>query len=145
MKPTTVNDGKYEISFDPEKIDWPRVHGWLTSSYWTPGISFDRVKKAAENSALGLGAYIDREQVGYLRVISDKTRFAYLCDVWVDERHRGQGIGRAMVQTALEHPDMANVSWLLATKDAHGVYTKLGFEPLKNPDRCMVRGTFCQS
>lgn len=79
-----------------------------------------------------------REQAGFLRVISDKSRFAYLCDVWVDEPHRGRGVARRMVQCALDHPDFATVNWLLATLDAHGVYAKLGFSPLTNPERYMA-------
>jgi ribosomal protein S18 acetylase RimI-like enzyme len=119
------------------------VHRWLASSYWTPGISLDRVKTAAENSALVLGAYLGEEQTGYLRVISDKTRFAYLCDVWIDASHRGKGLGQMMVQHALNHPAFATVNWLLATLDAHGVYAKLGFTPLEDPGRWMSKGKFC--
>lgn len=132
-----------DISPDMARIDWPRIHGWLASSYWTPGISMERVRRAAENSALVLGAYLGAEQIGYLRVVSDKTRFAYLCDVWVAEEYRGRGIARGMVETALEHPDFATVNWLLATLDAHGVYAKLGFNLLQNPERWMSKGTFC--
>jgi GNAT superfamily N-acetyltransferase len=145
MELSSWKSGEYEISSDVRRIDWSRVHGWLAASYWTPGISLERIKKGGENSALVLGVYSAGEQVGYSRVISDKARFAYLADVWVEEKHRGKGIARAMVKIALEHPDFATVSWLLATKDAHGVYAKLGFEPLKNPERWMTRGTICQS
>jgi len=137
---------EYQISSNISKIDWPRVHRWLASSYWTPGIPFERVKKGGKNSALVLGVYdAEGEQVAYSRVISDKARFAYLADVWVDKKHRGKGIGSAMVRTALEHPDFKTVSWLLATKDAHGVYAKLGFEAIKNPERWMGRGAFCEN
>ena len=103
----------------------------------------ERVRRAADNSALVLGAYVDGVQAGYLRVVSDKTRFAYLCDVWVEEVHRGKGIARRMVQAALEHPDFVTVNWLLATLDAHGVYAKLGFTPLPDPARFMSKGNFC--
>jgi ribosomal protein S18 acetylase RimI-like enzyme len=141
-EPSTTTD--YEISPDITRVNWKRVHEWLASSYWTPGISLERVRRGGENSALILGAYDKKgEQVGYLRVISDKTRFAYLCDVWVDEKHRGQGVARRMVQRALEHPYFATVNWLLATLDAHGVYEKLGFTALKNPERWMSKGRFC--
>lgn len=101
----------------------------------------DRVKRAAENSALVLGAYKDGIQVGYLRVVSDRTRFAYLCDVWVESAHRGRGLARQMVQTVLDHPDLKTCNWLLATQDAHGVYAPLGFAPLPVPARFMVKGT----
>ncbi len=137
------NPPDYEISSDLQRIDWHRVHSWLASSYWTPGISLNRVKRGAENSALVLGAYSPAGQVGYLRVVSDKSRFAYLCDVWVDENHRGKGLARRMVQEALNHPDFATVNWLLATLDAHEVYSRLGFTPLENPERWMSKGKFC--
>jgi GNAT superfamily N-acetyltransferase len=143
MEPSPLRFGDYEISSDIGRIHWQRVQEWLASSYWTPGISLERVKRAGENSALLLGAYKNGEQVGYLRVISDRTRFAYLCDVWVEEQHRGKGLARRMVQTALEHPDFATVNWLLATVDAHRVYAKLGFTPLRNPERWMSKGHFC--
>lgn len=119
------------------EIDWARVHQWLASSYWSPGISRARVERAAQNSALVLGAFRQGEQVGYLRVISDKTRFAYLCDIWVEEKHRGRGLGRAMVRHAMQHADFSTVAWLLATADAHGVYSALGFGSLKEPERWM--------
>jgi GNAT superfamily N-acetyltransferase len=133
----------WEISSELSRIDWQRVHRWLASSYWSPGISPERIKRSAENSALVLGAFVGAEQVGFLRVVSDKSRFAYICDVWVDQPHRGQGIARAMVQFALDHPDFTTVNWLLATVDAHGVYAKLGFTPLSNPERWMSKGRFC--
>lgn len=134
---------EYEINSEFDRIDWARVHAWLSTSYWTPGISLDRLKRAAEHSALVLGAYKNGGQVGYLRVVSDRTRFAYLCDVWVDVNHRGNGIARRMVQAALDHPDFATVKWLLATLDAHPVYAKLGFKPLENPEHWMSKGAFC--
>jgi GNAT superfamily N-acetyltransferase len=134
---------EYELSSEIGRIDWVRVHEWLASSYWTPGISLERVRRGGENSALVLGAYKAGDQVGYLRVVSDKTRFAYLCDVWVDEKHRGKGLARRMVQVALDHPDFATVNWLLATLDAHGVYAKLGFTLLQNSERWMSKGKFC--
>lgn len=143
MQPPNAILEEYDLSPDPARIDWPRVVAWLASSYWTPGISSQRVRRAAENSALVLGAYRRGEQAGYLRVVSDKTRFAYLCDVWVDAGHRGRGLGRRMVRYALDHPDFATVNWVLATLDAHDVYAKLGFTPLTNPERWMSKGQFC--
>ena len=133
---------EYRFTSDIAEVDWPRVHSWLASSYWTPGISLERVRRAAENSALALSTFKKNVQVGFLRVVSDRTRFAYLCDVWVDAPHRGRGLARAMVQAALDHPDFTTCNWLLATQDAHGVYAKLRFTALPNPERFMVRGKF---
>jgi GNAT superfamily N-acetyltransferase len=135
--------GDYELTTDLNRNDWPRVTAWLGSSYWSPGITLERVRKGAENSALVLSIHKGGAQVAYARVVSDRTRFAYLCDVWVDAPHRGRGLARAMVRFALEHPDFAAVNWLLATLDAHGVYADLGFTPLADPARWMSKGTFC--
>lgn len=142
MEPAAAvpNLADYELTSDLVRVDWPRVHSWLTSSYWSPGISLERIRRAAENSALVLSAFKDDTQAAYLRVVSDRTRFAYLCDVWVDTPHRGQGLARHLVQTALNHPDFATCNWLLATLDAHGVYQKLGFTPLPNPEKFMAKG-----
>jgi GNAT superfamily N-acetyltransferase len=133
--------GDYELDTAIERVQFARVHGWLTESYWSPGISFERVVHAAEGSSLVVSAYRGNEQVGYLRVVSDRTTFAWVCDVIVDEAHRGKGLARAMLNFALEHPDHQGLRrWILATKDAHGVYAACGFEPLKAPERWMLRG-----
>ena len=116
-------------------VDFKRVHAWLASSYWSPGIDRARVERGAQNSALVLSAFDDAgSQIGFLRVVSDKTRFAYLCDVWIDEAHRGRGIAKAMVQHALDHPDFITITnWTLGTKDAQGVYAALGFRDIREP------------
>lgn len=115
-----------------EKVDFAQVTSWLTTSYWTPGIPRERIEHAARHSALVLSAYdATGHQAGFLRVVSDKARFAYLCDVWVAEAHRGQGLARQMVRHALEHPEFATVStWTLGTRDAQGVYEALGFREI---------------
>ena len=120
------------------RIDFERVHGWLSRTYWSPGISREKVERAARHSSLVVGAYREGVQVGYLRVVSDRTAFAYLCDVYVDEAHRGQGIARRMVRYALEHPEFQGLRrWMLATRDAHDVYRGLGFDLLPMPERWM--------
>lgn len=116
-----------------DHVDFARVHAWLASSYWTPGISRERIERASRYSALVLSAFApDGRQSGFLRVVSDKTRFAYLCDVWVDEEYRGQGLARALVRHAMNHPEFATVTtWTLGTKDAQTVYTPLGFRDMR--------------
>ncbi len=111
---TRTHEG-YILEEGLSRIDWSRVHAWLTASYWSPGIAREQVERAARHSALVLAAFSGHEQVGYLRVVSDNTRFAYICDVWVDAAHRRRGLARAMVQYAMEHPDFSTVGWLLAT------------------------------
>jgi ribosomal protein S18 acetylase RimI-like enzyme len=128
--------GAWVIREGVEAVDFARVHAWLASSYWSPGISRERVETGARHSALVLGAFDDGSgvQTGFARVVSDKTRFAYLCDVWVDEAWRGRGIARALVRHAMEHPEFATVStWTLGTKDAQSVYAPLGFRDIREP------------
>jgi GNAT superfamily N-acetyltransferase len=129
----------YEIDDARERLDFERVHGWLTAVYWSLGISRERVEKGAAYSSLVVGVYKDGVQVAYLRVVSDRTRFAYICDVYVDEAHRRQGIAKAMVRYALEHPDHQGLrQWLLATSDAHRIYGAVGFTSLPKPERWMT-------
>ncbi len=97
------------------------------------------VERAARHSSLLVGAYHQGLQVSYLRVVSDRTTFAWICDVWVDEAHRRRGIARAMVRFALAHPEHQRLRrWLLATTNAHGVYQAVGFEPLAEPHKWMT-------
>jgi len=121
-------------------IDFACVTQWLAGSYWSAGIARPEVEKGARNSALVVGAYgPEGAQAGYARVASDKTRFAYVMDVFVDETHRGKGLAGAMLRFAMDHPELQDVyQWLLATQDAQGVYAKLGFKPLEYPERWMV-------
>ena len=130
---------EYEIDDRPSRIDIDQVHAWLTTSYWSPGITLERVRRAFKNTALVVGVYRGSTQVGVLRVISDKTTFAWIADVWVDEGARGQGIARAMVRFAQGHPDDQGLRrWVLATQDAQGVYRECGFELVENPERWMI-------
>jgi len=126
----------YQCDDDRGRIDWPRVHGWLASSYWSPGISLERLRRGADASALAAGIYdAAGNQAGFARVVSDTTRFAYLCDVWIAEEHRGRGLGRALVRFILDHPLFAEIDrWCLRTEDAHGVYAELGFIPSPAPE-----------
>ncbi len=116
-------------------MDFATVREWLANSYWVPGIERETIEHASCHSALVLGAFQEGTQVGFLRVVSDKSRFAYVCDVIVAETARGQGIARAMVQHVLNHHDFATVrTWTLATRDAHGVYAPLGFQTMDAPE-----------
>lgn len=123
-----------EIITGIERMDFARVTAMMTSAYWSRGIGEAEVRRAAANSALVIGAFIDGRQIGYGRVISDKTRFAYLTDFYVDEGCRGQGTAKKMVEAALKSPELAEVyQWLLVTGDAHGLYKKCGFSVISRP------------
>jgi len=128
-----------ELSDDKARLDVARIHGWLASSYWSPGIARDLVERAIAGSHC-LGAYEGGEQVGFARMITDHATFAWLADVWIDEPARGQGLGRRMVGWFLDdarYRDLRRIA--LATADAHGVYEALGFHALKRPGRYMER------
>jgi GNAT superfamily N-acetyltransferase len=130
------------LSDDLARIDLDRVHGWLTGSYWTPGITRDRVAKQNAGSHC-LGAYHpEHGQVGFARVISDRASIAWISDVWVDASVRGRGLGRRLVGWFLNHPDYATVRrFVLVTADAHGVYEGVGFHAPLRPERYMERLT----
>ncbi|WP_394791396.1 GNAT family N-acetyltransferase [Rhodoferax sp.] len=129
--------GAYSISTDPDRMDMAAVHAYLAQSYWSPGISRERVERAAANS-LVFGMFHAGQQVGFARVVTDKTSFAYLADVYILEAHRGQGLSKWLMQTILGHADLQGLRrFLLATRDAHGLYAQFGFSPLANPDRLM--------
>lgn len=128
MENITLKDGT-------ENIDFVQVTKMLSDAFWSKGIEIDEVKKGAENSALVVGAFFNKDkQIGYARVISDKTRFAYITDVYVDENYRKKGIGQKMINYILNHHELKDVyQWLLITKDAHGVYSKVGFKTISRP------------
>ena len=128
-----------ELSDDRARLDIARIHGWLASSYWSPGIARGTVERAVAGS-LCLGAYHDGVQVGFARAVTDRATFAWLADVWVDVGARGQGLGRRMTGWFVDHPDLAGIRrFALVTRDAHGVYAAHGFAPLLRPDRYMER------
>lgn len=127
----------YEISTDPTRLQPAATHAYLTRSDWSPGIPPDVVARAIANS-LCFGIYLGQEQVGFARVVTDKATFAYLADVYVLEEHRGQGLSRRLVETIQAHAELQGLRrFLLATRDAHGLYAQFGFQPLAAPGRMM--------
>lgn len=127
----------YEISTDPARLDLDAIHAFLTQSYWSPGIPRATVARAIANS-LCFGVFHQGQQVGFARMITDKTTFAYLCDVYVLEAHRGHGVSKQLMNHVMKHPDLQGLRrMMLATRDAHGLYAQFGFTPLAAPDRMM--------
>lgn len=127
----------YEISTDPSRLDVDAIHAFLSQSYWSPGIPRAKVARAIENS-LCFGAFWGGQQVGFARVVTDKTTFAYLCDVYVLEAHRGRGLAQQLMDRVVAHPDLQGLRrMMLATRDAHALYAKYGFTPLAAPDVMM--------
>ena len=134
---TEHRKGEFVISTDKERIDLGVVHGFLTESYWARGIPREVVARSIENS-LCFGVYGDGKQVGFARVISDYATYAYIADVFVLESYRGDGLGKWLMECIMRHPWLQGLRrWSLATMDAHGLYAKFGFTPLKTPERFM--------
>ena len=134
-----IAHAEYEIDDDPTRLDFAQAQAWLSGAYWSPGITRAQVERAARFSSLVVGAYRGGRQAGYLRVISDRTAFAYICDVFVDSAHRKQGLAKAMVRFALSHPEHQHLRrWLLVTRDAHGVYREVGFDALPQPENWLA-------
>jgi ribosomal protein S18 acetylase RimI-like enzyme len=119
----------YEISTDPARLDVTAIHAYLTRSYWSPGIPIEVVERALRQS-LCFGVYESAggAQVGLARVVTDYATFAYLCDVYVLEEHRGHGLGKRMMRELMAHPALSGARRvMLATRDAHGLYAGFGF------------------
>jgi len=127
----------YSISTDASRLDAGAIHAYLAQSYWSPGIPRSTVERAIANS-LCFGVFKGAEQVGFARVVTDRATFAYLADVFILEAHRGKGLARPLMAAIRAHPDLQGLRrWLLATRDAHGLYRKCGFRELGNPSRFM--------
>ena len=131
----------YRFSDRVEDVDRELVHRWLSEqAYWALGRTRERNDRAIDGSRVF--AVLDQEsgaQVAYARVVTDGAEFAWLCDVFVDEAVRGRGVGELLVRGVVEALAPLQLKrMLLATKDAHGLYAKLGFAPLEEPDRWML-------
>ncbi len=128
---------EYYVSSDKSKLDIDVIHSFLTDSYWSKGIPRSVVEKSIENS-LCFGAYHGDEQVGFARVISDHATFAYLADVFVLEEHRGRGLSKMMMSAVVKHSALQGLRrFILATRDAHGLYAQFGFTKVTHPERWM--------
>ena len=133
-----VTFGEFNISTDHSRLDVDAIHRFLsTESYWAQDRTREQTEKAIENS-ICFGAYNDELLVGFGRVVSDHATFAYVGDVFVIEEFRGRGIAAMLMEAMLAHPDLQNLRrWVLATRDAHAVYSRHGFAQLAHPERWM--------
>jgi len=130
---------RIEIDCDPARLDIDRIHGFLAQSYWAQDIPRRIVERSIANS-LNFGVYETGQQIGYARVVSDFATFAYLADVFVVEACRGRGLAGRLVRAVLAHPDLQDLRrWMLVTRDAHGLYTREGFNVVAAPDRFMEK------
>jgi GNAT superfamily N-acetyltransferase len=132
--------GEYTISTDMTRLDINLIYEFLsTHSYWAKGRTRVAVERSIAHS-LSFGLYRQEQQVGFARVVTDYATFAYLADVFVLKAERGRGLGKWLIATIVEHPDLQVLRrWLLATRDAHGLYQQAGFTLLAQPERWMER------
>jgi GNAT superfamily N-acetyltransferase len=129
MSSTDATAAGYEVSTELSRLDFAAMHAFLTRSYWSPGIPFATVERAARNSlCFGLYEKASGRQVGLARVVTDHATFAYLCDVYVLEEHRGRGLGKFLMRAVMSHPALTGARRaMLGTRDAHGLYRRFGF------------------
>ncbi|HEX4933841.1 MAG TPA: GNAT family N-acetyltransferase [Gemmatimonadaceae bacterium] len=127
----------YELTTDPSRFDVDAIHAFLSRAYWSVDVPKAVIEKAIAHS-LCFGVLCDGAQVAFARVITDRSTFAYLADVYVHEAHRGRGLSKRMMDAIVAHPELQGLRrWLLVTRDAHGLYAQYGFTPLANPNRMM--------
>lgn len=134
-----INDGSFVLSDDPARFDLARAHRWISQeSYWAEGIPVETFARACANSLVA-GVYApDGSMAAMARVVTDRATFGWVCDVFVDEAFRAQGLGKRLMAYLQGHPDLQGFRRLhLATRDAHGLYRQFGFTGLTNAENWM--------
>ncbi|MDG1331845.1 MAG: GNAT family N-acetyltransferase [Crocinitomicaceae bacterium] len=130
------------ISTDKSKLDRQMIIEYLQSSYWAKTRSAETIKKSIEHS-MCFAVYSEGKQIGFTRVVSDQSVFAYLMDVFILEEYQGNGYGKALMQAIMQDPDLVDVeNWFLRTMDAQGLYQQFGFTELEFPERTMAKRNF---
>jgi GNAT superfamily N-acetyltransferase len=137
MKIREFKKGKYFLSNDKQKLQIELIHKFLSNSYWAQNIPIDIVQKSIDNS-LSFGLYKGHDQIGFARIVTDFATFAYLADVFIIEEYRGQALAKWVMDVIMGLPELQGLrSWMLKTKDAHGLYEKYGFTKPRYPERVM--------
>jgi GNAT superfamily N-acetyltransferase len=132
-----VKKGNFIISTNKKKLNLRLIHNFLKNSYWAKDIPYEIVLKAVKHS-LCFGVYDGKKQIGFARVLTDYARFAHIHDVFIIEKYRGQDLSKWLIKTILSHKDLQNLKkWMLATRDAHSLYKKFGFTPIRHPEKLM--------
>ena len=141
----TWHQNGFIVSDEKNYLNAEYIHDYLSNkSYWAENIPFEIVRRSIEGSFC-FGVYYKEmqalpngKQVGFARVITDNATFGYLADVFIDEDYRGRGLGKWLMETIMSHPELQGFrGWMLATRDAHSLYAKFGFEPLEQSQRIM--------
>ena len=133
--------GGYHVSSDPTLFDVDVFHQYLSQeSYWAKGRLLETTRRVLAHS-LVFGLFGPTgEMVGAARVVTDHGTFAWICDVFVLEAHRGKGLGKLLMASVIAHPSVHNAKRaFLGTADAHGFYEGFGFAKPQRPERLMMR------
>ena len=135
-----IEQNGFLISTARSRLDLDAIHDFLSKeSYWAQNRTRTQTQKAIDNS-ICFGVYYGDRQVGFARVVSDQATFAYVGDVYIIEEFRGKGLSKWLMQVIVEHPDLQGLRrWVLATRDAHGLYKQFEFDELRHPTRWMER------
>ncbi|MCJ7722577.1 MAG: GNAT family N-acetyltransferase [Anaerolineales bacterium] len=134
-----VHRNELTISTNPQRLDLNAISDFLSRAYWAQGRTRLKLERALKNS-LVFGVYDGEQQIGLARVVSDYAIFAYLCDVFIRENYRAQGIGKWLMATVFAHPELQGLRrWALVTLDAHRLYQSFGFTTLNNPEEWMEK------
>jgi len=126
----------YVISDDKSKINVQTVIDFLAGSYWANRRTPEKIKKSIQNS-ICYGVYHETKMIGFARLITDGATMYYLCDVFVLEAYRGQGISKKLMDVITNDPEFEWMSGILGTKDAHGLYEQ--YEFIRDSERFMKR------
>jgi GNAT superfamily N-acetyltransferase len=127
------------VSTDKTKLDIAFIQNFLKDIYWAAGRTTQEVQCTIDHSVC-FGLYLNEQQIGFARVITDYVVFAYVMDVFVDEQHRGCGYSSILMDAMMKEPQLQQVKiWRLATRDAHFLYEKFGFTALAYPERMMEK------
>jgi GNAT superfamily N-acetyltransferase len=137
MQNFDITKEDFSISTNKSLLQIDVIHDFLQSTYWANNRSKEKTIKAIENS-ICFGVYHQQKQIGFARVVSDNAVIAYVCDVFIIEEYRGKGLSKWLMETILSHPELQDLRrWILATKDAHGLYAQFGFHAFTFPERWM--------
>jgi GNAT superfamily N-acetyltransferase len=140
MKNSADEQSEIIISTDKNLLQIDLIHEFLhEESYWAKDRTLEQTKRAIENS-LCFGVYFETRQIGFARVVSDFATFAYIGDVFILQEFRGKGLSKLLMDTMLSHENLQGLRrWVLATKDAHGLYEQFNFSGLRFPERWMEK------
>jgi GNAT superfamily N-acetyltransferase len=136
MKLEEIRYKDYLISNNKDLLSIERIHALLSRSYWAGKRTREIIEKSINHSEC-FGIFLNNDQVGFARIVTDHSVMYWLCDVFIEEGHRKQGLGKKLIETIVNHEELKNLAGILATSDAYGLYEKYGF--VKDTERFMRR------